>query len=146
MGSASSLAKPQVAKEYLGLGACVVKDQRCSVAADFVKDGGNGIASAAACPRRRRLGFKHRDVGVGAGIGMDDVAAAGCCREKVGDGSGVFYRCRKPDATQAGAQGIEARQAKHQLIATFRFSERVDFVDDHPPEAAKDVRGVRVAQ
>ena len=92
-----------VAKEYLGLGACVVKDQRCSVAADFVKDGGNGIASAAACPRRRGLGFKHRDVGVGAGIGMDDVATAGYCREKVGDGSGVFHSCRKPDTAEAGA-------------------------------------------
>ena len=61
--------KPQVVKEQFRLRACVVKNQRGAVFADFFQHGRDRISAAAARPWRGRIGREHRDIGVGAGIG-----------------------------------------------------------------------------
>ena len=71
-GEVLAILQPEVVEEKLGLGAGVVEDQGGLVAGHFVQDRGDGVAAAAAAPGRGVVGFQHRDVGVGAGVGFQD--------------------------------------------------------------------------
>jgi hypothetical protein len=135
MGSCSSLASQRLWKEQLGLRAGVVEDQRGAVLLDLASStAGIAYLPPAAGPGRRLLGRQHRDVGVGAGIGLQDVARVGVAGEEAGDGLGVLDRGRQPDAPQAGRKRREPRERQHQLIAPLAFGQRVDLVDDDPLE------------
>jgi hypothetical protein len=124
-----------VEKEFR-LRAGVVKDQRGAVAADLIEDRLHGVAAAAPCPWRGGVGFQHGDVGVGAGVGLQDVAGGG--GQVAGQRGRVFDRGGEADAAQAGGEGFEARQEQHELIAAFGFGERMQFVDHNPLEGLED--------
>ncbi len=105
------IGEPEVVKEDLGLRAGVVKDQRGLVAFDLVQHRRDGIGRAAARPWRQGFGHQHRDIGIGAGIGMQDRAGIGVARQEGGDGRRIFDRGRQADAPQAGARGPAAATA-----------------------------------
>ena len=88
------IREPEVVKENLGLGAGVVKDQRCVVLFDLFQNGGNGVFCAAPCPRWLFCRQQHRDVRIGTGIGIDDRARVRMAGQLVCNGLRVFYRCR----------------------------------------------------
>ena len=143
-GQAVLVGEPEVVEEDLGLRAGVVEDERGAVATDLVEHGGDGIGGAAAGPGRAFLCFQHGDIRFGAGVGLQDVAGVGVAGEEAGDGGGVFDGGGEANAAEAGAEGLEAGEGEHELVAAFRLGEGVDFVDDHAFEAGEGSVGVLV--
>ncbi len=86
------------------------------------------------------------DVGVGAGIGVEDLAGIGMAREEGRHRGRILDRGGEADAAQPGRQPLQPREAQHHLVAALRFGQRVDLVDDHPLQAAEHPSGILVGQ
>jgi hypothetical protein len=69
--------QPKRVKEQFRLRAGIVENQRRAVAGDLFQYGWEGVMATAARPRRRGFGFQHSDIGVGAGVCLQQVAALG---------------------------------------------------------------------
>ena len=130
-------------KEYFGLGAGVVEDQGDLVALDLFQDRGDGVFAATAGPGRGLFGDEHPNVGVGPGVGLQDI---GVRSEKGRKGWGVFDCGAEADAAESRGQGGQAGELQHQLVAAFGFGKRVDFVDDDPLKAVEDPGRLFVSQ
>ena len=130
-------------EEEFRLSAGVVEDQRGPVTADFIENCRDGVASAAARPGRGGVGFQHGNVGVGAGVGLQDRGPGG---EKAGEGGGVLHRGGKADAAEVWAQRLQAGDLEDELVAAFGFSEGVNFVDDNPLDTLENPGGIFVAE
>ena len=144
MGRSVVVGEPEVVKEDLGLRPRVVKDQRRLVLLDLLDDRGDRVFRAAAGPGRTFLRHEHRDVGVRAGIGVEDVAGVGVAGEAAGDAGGILDRGREADAAQPRGHGLHAAEGQHQLIAALGFGQRVNFVDDDPLHAGEHARRILV--
>ncbi len=145
-GQVFGIRKPEVTEEQLGLGAGVVEDQGGLVAVYFVQDGGDSIAATAACPRRGIVGLQHGNIGVGAGVGLQDMAGVGVAGEEFCQRRRVFHRGGQADPAQGGGEGLQARQAEHQLVAAFGFGEGVNLIDDDAFQVCENAGGVVVAE
>ncbi len=143
-GQIVGVGEPEVVEEDLGLCAGVVKDERRAVALHFREDFLDGIAPAAARPRRRCLGAEHGDIGIGAGIGLKNGAGRPATGHEGGKGGRVFDGGGKPHAPQARRHGLKPRQPQHQLIAPFAFGKGVNLVDNHAAQARKHPRRILV--
>jgi hypothetical protein len=93
MGSCSSLANQRLWKEQLRLGAGVVEDQRRAVLFDGLQHGGDRVFAATTGPGGLFLGRQHRDIRIGAGVGLKYVARVGVAGEEPGDGLRIFHGC-----------------------------------------------------
>ena len=131
-------------KEDLCLRAGVVKDQRDPVTAHLIQNRRNRVDPAAASPWGKFLGLQHGDVGIGAGIGVKDVARVGVTGQQMRDGRRILDRRGKPDAAHVGAKLLQTRQRQPQLIAALAVRQRMDFVDDDTFETGKGARGILV--
>ena len=142
-GEALGVLGPERLEEELGLGAGVDEDEGGGGAADEVHHRGRGVARGLAGPGQRRVGLEDADEGLRARIGQEDaraLAEVGGERRRVLDGGG------EADTAQSGRERLEPGEAEHELVAPLRFRERVDFVDDHPGEAAEDARRLLVGE
>ena len=137
--------EPQVVKENLGLRAGVVKDERRLVLLDLFQHCGNGIGRAAAGPGRSFFCAQHCDVRGRAGVGQQNFTGIWVPRQQVRDLFRVVDGCGQSDALQVGAERLQTRQRKHQLIAPFAFRQRVDFVDNDPLEPFEGMGRVFIA-
>ncbi len=145
-GQVVIVGEPERVEEDLGLRAGVVEDERGVVARHLAQDGGDGVAPAAAGPGGRILGVQYRDVGVGAGIGVDYGAGRGMGAQAVGHALRVLDGGREADAAEIRAQGLEARDEQHQLLAALVLGHGVDLVHDDAFEVGEDAGRVLVAQ
>ncbi len=142
-GQVFGVLSPERLEEQLRLGAGVDEDERRGGAAHQFHHFARVVQAGRAAPGRRAFGAEHGDVRVRAGIG-EQHAGPGAEerreRRRVLDGGG------QPDAAHVRREGPEARETERELVAAFRFGERVDLVDDHAGEAAEDLRGFGVGQ
>ena len=79
-----------------------------------------------------------RDVGLGAGVGEEDLRAFG---EPGGEGRRVLDGGGEADAAEGGGEGLQAGEAEHELVAALAFGEGVDLVDDDAGDAGEDAAG-----
>ena len=100
------------------------------------------------CPRHGTLGQQDSDLGIGAGLTLDQChrvrIAVG--REPTAIGGGVGDRGRQADAAQAGRDHLEPRQCEAQKIATLAGREGMDFVDHHRPQIGEHHETVGIGQ
>ncbi|GAD54583.1 hypothetical protein MBELCI_0635 [Limimaricola cinnabarinus LL-001] len=88
------VGEPELVKEDLCLRAGVVEDKRGLVPFHLRQNLAHGIAAPRSRPWRRGLGVQHRDVGIGAGIGLDDLARLRRAGELRRQRGGVVHRGR----------------------------------------------------
>ena len=99
-------------------------------------------------PGHAALGDEDRQVGLGAGIALDqphgvDVGVGG---EPAAIGLGVADRGAEADAAEVGGKRLEAGERQAEQIAAFLAGEGVDLVDDDGLEAFEQQVAVGVAE
>ena len=111
MGSASSLASQRSWKKSSACARVLWKIERRAVALHFGQHVGDGVAAAAAGPRRAGFSCEHPDVGVGAGVCVKDGAGVRVAGEEARDLARVVHGGGESHAAEAGAEGLRRASA-----------------------------------
>ena len=141
--------RPQVLEDQLGEAARVAEDERRLVLLDQLHHLARGVAARMAGPRDAVFGDQDREVGLGAGIAVDQVdrVDVGVGREPAAIGVGVGDRSRdRPTRRRLGRERLQPRRATGEQVAALLVGEGVDLVDDDGPEVGEQQRAVGVAE
>ena len=111
--------RPQVLEDELGQGPRVAEDERGVVLLDQLHHLLGGIAARVPRPGHAALGNEDREVGLGAGIALDqphrvDIAVGS---EPAAIGVGVADRGAEPNAAEPGGKRLQAGEREAEQIA-----------------------------
>ncbi len=140
--------QPQILEDQLGEAAGVAEDDGGAVGLDLGHHLLGGIAPRMARPGDAILGQQDMEVGLGAGIAIDqgdriDVAAR---REPGAIGIRIGHRRRQRHAAERRREMLEPGHAQSEQIATLAGGEGVDLVDDDGLERFEQEHAVGVAE
>ena len=140
--------RPQVLEDQFGEAAGVAEDERGLVLLDQLHHLFRGIAPRMPRPWHAALGDEDRQVGLGAGVALDqphrvDVGVGG---EPAAIGLGVADRRAEADAAQVGGERLEPGERQAEQVAALLAGEGVDLVDDDGLEAFEQQVAVGVAE
>ena len=139
---------PQILENQFGEAARVAEDQRGVVLLDQLHHLLGGVAARMARPWHAAFGDEDRQIGLGAGIALDqaDRVDVGVGSEPAAVGVGVADRGAEADAAEVGGEGAQARQRQAEQIAALFAGEGVDFVDDDCLEVFEQQIAVGIAE